>query len=90
MSKAGIFPKTELGLDDAGGAGNQVVGGGGGYHDKVDLVFIDTCIFESFEGRFASQIRGSFPLSYPSLLNACPRGDPLVGGINHFLKVGIC
>ena len=71
-------------LQQAGGAGKHLVGGGGGDHNQINFAGAQVGRFDGFARRLLGEVDGEFIIRRnPALADAGARLDPLLGGVDH-------
>ena len=77
-------------MHEAGGGGKGHVRGDGGHDDEVEVFRFDPGIFQGVAAGLDRQIAGRLIWAgNAALLDSSALDDPLVGGLDHALQVGI-
>src|SRR5690349_8356745 len=75
-------------LNEIRGGGEGVVATDGRDDDQAEILAFDACALKSLPGRGDGECRGRITRTGEmALLDARAGGDPLVGGIDHALKI---
>ena len=79
---------TEAVLQQASSAGKNLVRGGSGNNDEIDILRPPSRRFDSQTGRFFSEVTGRLALfGDMALFDTSTLTNPLIGGLDHLLQI---